>query len=100
MAFPDGRQGGNAEDGFFDTLAARAEEINSLLCVGLDPHQTQLGEDDTALGAKNFSLRLIEATSTVALAYKPNSAFFERFGVRWLALPAEQIKSDSVYMTG
>lgn len=71
-------QGGN---GFFDMLAARAEKIDSLLCVGLDPHEKQLGDEVTANGAKNFSLRLIEATSEVALAYKPNSAFFERFGV-------------------
>lgn len=68
-------------NGFFDVLAARAEKIDSLLCVGLDPHEKQLGEDVSAAGAKNFSLRLVEATSSFALAYKPNSAFFERFGV-------------------
>lgn len=71
-------QGGH---GFFDMLSARAEKIDSLLCVGLDPHERQLGDDVSANGAKTFSLRLIEATSDVALAYKPNSAFFERFGV-------------------
>lgn len=68
--------------GFFDKLATRAESIDSLLCVGLDPHELELGESKNAAGAKAFCLRLIEATSSVALAYKPNVAFFETFGVR------------------
>lgn len=67
--------------GFFEKLAARAETIDSLLCVGLDPHVSELGEAKNASGAKAFCLRLIEATSSVALAYKPNAAFFEAFGV-------------------
>lgn len=68
--------------GFFDKLATRAENIDSLLCVGLDPHELELGESKNAAGAKAFCLKLIEATSSVALAYKPNVAFFEAFGVR------------------
>lgn len=72
--------------GFFGKLATRAEKIDSLLCVGLDPHVAELGEEKTAAGAKAFCLRLIEATSSVALAYKPNSAFFEVFGVSSPAL--------------
>lgn len=71
----------NQGNGFFDELAARAKKIDSLLCVGLDPHEGELGEDVSAAGAKDFCLRLVKATSSSALAYKPNSAFFERFGV-------------------
>ena len=67
--------------GFFDKLTHRAQQIDSLLCVGLDPHAQELGEEKTASGAKSFCLRLIEATSGVALAFKPNAAFFEAFGV-------------------
>lgn len=67
---------------FFEKLAARAAEIDSLLCVGLDPHESELGHDCDAAGLRAFCRRIIEATSGVALAYKPNSAFFEAFGVR------------------
>lgn len=68
--------------GFFDKIASRAEKVNSLLMVGLDPHSSELGEGNiNAAGAKGFCLRIIEATSSVAVAYKPNAAFFEAFGV-------------------
>ncbi|MRR32237.1 orotidine-5'-phosphate decarboxylase, partial [bacterium] len=43
--------------------------------------------EPTAQAARDFSLRLIEATADVALAYKPNAAFFEAFGAAgWQAL--------------
>lgn len=67
--------------GFFDKLAARADKIDSLLCVGLDPHAQDLHGEKNAASAKAFCLRLIRATSSVALAFKPNAAFFEAFGV-------------------
>jgi uridine monophosphate synthetase len=65
---------------FFEALEARCKAVDSLLCVGLDPHKTELGDDPSADGAAEFCLRLIEATSPVAAAYKPNAAFFEVFG--------------------
>ncbi len=70
--------------GFFANLEKRAREIDSLLCVGLDPHVEQLPEP-TAAAAATFCLNLIEATRDVALAYKPNAAFFERFGADGVA---------------
>ena len=54
-------------------------EINSLLCVGLDPHPTDLDEQ-TAAAAEAFCARIISATSQYAAAYKPNAAFFEALG--------------------
>ncbi len=64
---------------FFSMLGERAERINSLLCVGLDPHGELLPEP-TADAARDFCFRLIDATADVALTFKPNSAFFEAFG--------------------
>ena len=67
---------------FFEALEARAKQANSLLCVGLDPHTTELSES-SAEAAEAFCLKLIKATSAtsdVAAAYKPNAAFFEVFG--------------------
>lgn len=73
-------------ESFFSQLDARARQTGSLLCVGLDPHPADLPEA-TAGAARDFSLRLIEATADVALAYKPNAAFFEAFGAEgWQAL--------------
>ncbi|NIW49176.1 MAG: orotidine-5'-phosphate decarboxylase, partial [Gammaproteobacteria bacterium] len=64
---------------FFDNLEQRARHINSLLCVGLDPHITDLAEP-TADAALTFCTNLVKATQDIALAYKPNIAFFEALG--------------------
>ncbi|OGS01956.1 MAG: hypothetical protein A2V88_08505 [Elusimicrobia bacterium RBG_16_66_12] len=72
--------------GFFERLEARARATDSLLCVGLDPHVEFIGEDN-AEAAQAWCLRMIEATSDSACAYKPNAAFFETWGASgWLAL--------------
>lgn len=71
---------------FFEILDSRARAIDSLLCVGLDPHPEDLPEqtDEAALA---FCRRIVEATRDVALAYKPNAAFFEALGPEgWAAL--------------
>jgi uridine monophosphate synthetase len=59
---------------FFDRLAARAKEIDSLLCVGLDPRGATVDDIREECG------RIIAATADYALAFKPNSAFFEAHG--------------------
>lgn len=64
---------------FFARLDERARQVDSLLCVGLDPHPQDLAEF-TAEAARAFCQRLIEATLDLALAYKPNAAFFEALG--------------------
>jgi uridine monophosphate synthetase len=64
---------------FFNRLESRIRDIDSLLCVGLDPHPEDL-PDRSANAARNMCLRLIELTSDFAAAYKPNSAFFEIYG--------------------
>ncbi len=72
--------------GFFTRLDERARRIDSLLCVGLDPHPADLPQPSAA-AARDFSLRLIEATHDLALTYKPNAAFFEALGpAGWEAL--------------
>jgi uridine monophosphate synthetase len=64
---------------FFEILERRAREIDSLLCVGLDPRA------QNAVSAREECLRLIEATAEFALAFKPNAAFFEAFGAEGVA---------------
>jgi uridine monophosphate synthetase len=71
---------------FFAQLEERCKKTGSLLCIGIDPRPDDLTEP-TARAARDFSLRMIEATSDVAAAYKPNTAFFEAFGPEgWQAL--------------
>jgi uridine monophosphate synthetase len=64
---------------FFSWLVQRVEKMDSLLCVGLDPHPADL-PSTSAKAAKDFCLRLIECTSNITAAFKPNIAFFEAFG--------------------
>jgi uridine monophosphate synthetase len=64
---------------FFTKLEKRIVSSDSLLCIGLDPHPEFL-EEPGAGAARDFCLRLIEATADFACAFKPNSAFFEVFG--------------------
>ena len=78
------------EPSFFSLLEQRARELDSLLCVGLDPHSADLPAP-TPQAARDFCLRLVEATSGLAAAYKPNSAFFEVFGPAGLAALQEVI---------
>lgn len=68
---------------FFSRLEARSKQIESLLCIGLDPHPEDLGiSKDNEIIDRLFSYcqRIIESTLDVAVAYKPNIAFFEAFG--------------------
>ena len=73
---------------FFSRLEARARQIDSLLCVGLDPHPELVGTAE-ADAVRDWCLRLIEATAPTAAAFKPNAAFFEALGSGgWQALKA------------
>ena len=64
---------------FFSFLAKRVDDCSSLLCVGLDPHPSDLSAPN-AEAACDFCLRLIKATAPYAAAFKPNAAFFELYG--------------------
>ena len=64
---------------FFSFLERRVDDSSSLLCIGLDPHVSDL-KTPTAASALDFCLRLVKATAPYAAAFKPNAAFFEFFG--------------------
>ena len=61
----------------------------SFLCIGLDPDLEKLPKhllkcEDPIY---EFNARLIEATQDLCVAYKPNTAFYERFGSKgWITL--------------
>ncbi len=82
---------------FFSFLEKRVDDCSSLLCIGLDPHVSDL-PNPTAASALDFCLRLVKATSPYAAAFKPNAAFFEVFGADgWTALKQviEAIQAES-----
>lgn len=67
---------------FGERLAAAIASRGNL-CVGIDPQRTVLkawGLDDTADGARELGLRVIEASAGRVPAVKPQVAFYERFG--------------------
>lgn len=69
-------------DSFGSRLAAGFEQ-HGQLCVGIDPHSWLLGEwelPDSAAGAREFGLRVVDAAAEQVAIVKPQVAFFERFG--------------------
>ncbi len=80
------------------TLIQHIKDKRSFLCVGLDTDITKipehlLGEEDPIF---TFNKAIIEATEDLCVAYKPNIAFYESYGVKgwqslqktWQALPS------------
>jgi len=90
-------------ESFFSFLEKRVDDCSSLLCVGLDPHFSDIGTDGqlpvpTAASALDFCLNLVRATAPYAAVFKPNAAFFEVFGPEgWTALKQviEAIQAES-----
>jgi uridine monophosphate synthetase len=69
---------------------------NSLLCVGLDPDPARipdavLPEGTEAARMRAFCLDIIDRTSDLVCAYKPNAAFFEQAGPEGMAALREVI---------
>jgi orotidine-5'-phosphate decarboxylase len=55
----------------------------SQLCVGIDPSESELnsfGLPDSATGARDYALRIIDACIDRVAIVKPQIAYFERFG--------------------
>jgi len=69
---------------FIQKFKTRREQLKSLLCVGIDPEWEKLPHD--CLAEKSpllyFSQSIVRATHLYATAWKPNVAFFERFGAK------------------
>jgi orotidine-5'-phosphate decarboxylase len=88
---------------FYPRLWKRWHEARTMLCVGLDPELEQLppallehlprptSRDDSHDGIAEmlyrFALVIAEATNDLVCAFKPNAAFYERYGAAgWRAL--------------
>jgi orotidine-5'-phosphate decarboxylase len=66
-------------------------------CVGIDPHSALLldwGLSDDVAGLEFFALRVVEAVAPHVSVVKPQSAFYERFGSRGIAV-LERVIAES-----
>ncbi|REF30976.1 orotidine-5'-phosphate decarboxylase [Calidifontibacter indicus] len=82
-----------ATEGFGARLSAAMDE-HGPLCVGIDPHAQLLrdwGLPVDASGLREFALRCVEAFGGQVAVVKPQSAFFEQFGSRGVAVLEETL---------
>ncbi|MFJ8441226.1 orotidine-5'-phosphate decarboxylase [Kitasatospora griseola] len=73
----------------FGTRLRTALDTRGQLCVGIDPHGSLLtawGLNDDLAGLESFSRTVVEALADRVAVLKPQSAFFERFGSRGIAV--------------
>ena len=72
------------------------KDRKSWLCVGLDISPDKLGSEDLNV-LKDHTYKVIDATRDFAVAYKPNFAFYERWGAAgftWLEETVSYIGTD------
>ncbi len=73
----------------FGARLRRAMDTRGPLCVGVDPHAALLsawGLGDDVAGLERFARTVVEALADRVAVLKPQSAFFERFGSRGVAV--------------
>jgi len=72
---------------FVEKLLAASRTNQSLLCIGLDPDPELMPKIDIL----QFNRDIIDATSDLVCAYKPNLAFYEAFGIEGLRAMEETV---------
>ncbi|MQY11884.1 Orotidine 5'-phosphate decarboxylase [Streptomyces sp. RB5] len=80
----------------FGTRLRAAMDTRGPLCVGIDPHASLLaswGLNDDVPGLERFALTVVEALADRVAVLKPQSAFFERFGSRGVAVLEKTVQA-------
>ncbi|MCM2429574.1 orotidine-5'-phosphate decarboxylase [Streptomyces sp. RKAG337] len=73
----------------FGARLRHAMDTRGQLCVGIDPHAallTSWGLNDDVAGLERFTRTVVDALADRVAVLKPQSAFFERFGSRGIAV--------------
>ncbi|MEU0662306.1 MULTISPECIES: orotidine-5'-phosphate decarboxylase [Streptomyces] len=73
----------------FGARLRHAMDSRGPLCVGIDPHDSLLsawGLHDDVQGLERFTRTVVDALADRVAVFKPQSAFFERFGSRGVAV--------------
>jgi orotidine-5'-phosphate decarboxylase len=73
---------------FIDKLLGASRNNKSLLCVGLDPDPKLM---PSKLSVFEFNREIIDVTSDLVCAYKPNLAFYEALGLEGLKALEETV---------
>mgnify|MGYP001096394987 CR=1 FL=1 len=73
---------------FTDKLLNISRKNQSLLCIGLDPNPDLMPK----VGILEFNTAIIDATSDLVCAYKPNLAFYEALGIEGLTILQKTIE--------
>ena len=79
----------------FGSRLRRATGERGPLCVGIDPHAALLarwGLADDVAGLERFARTVVDALADRVAVIKPQSAFFERFGSRGVAILESTIR--------
>jgi orotidine-5'-phosphate decarboxylase len=81
----------------FGARLTAAVSARGPLCVGIDPHPGLLsawGLPDDPAGLERFAMTCVEALAGEIAVLKPQSAFFERYGARGIAV-LERVVAES-----
>lgn len=81
----------------FGTRLRAAMDARGPLCAGIDPHAALLrdwGLTDDVAGLERFALTAVEGLAPHVPVVKPQSAFYERFGSRGIAV-LERVVAES-----
>ena len=84
---------------FIDKLKTNISDKNSNLCVGIDIDKKYFNDNVSLDEMMDYSMMVVDATSDLAAAYKPNLAFFEEWGSKgyyWLENLMKHIGSDHI----
>ncbi|MFC1908129.1 orotidine-5'-phosphate decarboxylase, partial [Chloroflexota bacterium] len=74
---------------FIEKLTNTAKKNKSLLCIGLDPDPKLMPDK---IGTFEFNKAIIDATTDLVCAYKPNFAFYEALGSRGLDILKQTVE--------
>ncbi len=84
---------------FIDKLKTNIYDKNSNLCVGIDIDKKYFKDNVSLDEMMDYSMMVVDATSDLAAAYKPNLAFFEEWGSKgyyWLENLMKHIGNDHI----
>ena len=77
-----------------ENLIAQIKFKKSFLCIGLDVDLTKIPRHllDFEDPIFEFNKAIIDATHNLCVAYKPNTAFYEAYGIKgWQSLQKKQL---------
>jgi orotidine-5'-phosphate decarboxylase len=79
---------------FYQKIKKNIQSTKNYVCIGLDPDidKMPLHFEKSMIGLEKFLFEIIDNTSDLCIAYKPNISFFEAYGIDGLSLLKKVIK--------